>query len=112
MPRHKLVVMTKPVEGREREYNEWYQKVHLPDVVAIPGVKSAQRFRLKLPLGPGVERQPYLAVYDIETDDVDRVVSELKSRTADGRMVISTAMSTEIFAGVYDELGAAVSSGS
>ena len=27
--KYKLVVMSFPVEGREREYNEWYDNVHL-----------------------------------------------------------------------------------
>ena len=30
----------------EDEYNEWYDSVHLPDVLAVPGVRSARRFKL------------------------------------------------------------------
>lgn len=108
MAKYKLLVMTKPVEGREREYNDWYQNVHLVDLVDIPGVKSAQRFRLKLPVAPGAERLPYVAIYDIETDDIAGVMKELTGRVADGRMVISDAMSKENFGGVYEEFGALV----
>lgn len=108
MARYKLLVMTKPVEGRDREYNDWYQNVHLPDLVAIPGVKAAQRFRLALPIIAGAERLPFVAIYDIETDDIGAVMKELTGRAADGRMVISDAMSKENFGGVYEEFGALV----
>ena len=35
MPSYKLIVMTQPVEGREQEYNDWYQGMHLPDLVSV-----------------------------------------------------------------------------
>lgn len=112
MPRYKLLVMTKPVEGREQEYNDWYQNVHLHDVVAIPGYTSAQRYRLLRPMVAGAEKLPYLAVYDIETDDVDSAVRELTERSGAGRMVISGAMSRDLFAAVFEECGPAVRPGS
>lgn len=111
MPRYKLVVMTKPVEGREQEYNDWYQNVHLRDVVAIPGYQSAQRYRLLRSVVPGADRLPYLAIYEIETDDVDAAVRELSERAGAGGMVISGAMSRDIFAAVFEELGPPVRTG-
>ena len=45
MPRYNLIVLTNPVDGREDEYNDWYTNVHLDDVLKIPGVVGAQRFR-------------------------------------------------------------------
>lgn len=108
MAKYKLLVMTRPVAGREHEYNDWYQNVHLSDLLAIPGVKSAQRFRLTFPVAPAAEALPYAAIYDIETDDIAQVMKELTARAADGRMVISDAMSKENFGGVYEELGSAL----
>jgi hypothetical protein len=35
------LVFSNPVEGREDEYNAWYDEVHLPDVQRIPGVVGA-----------------------------------------------------------------------
>lgn len=40
------VVYSNPVEGREQEYNDWYSNQHLNDLLAIPGVISARRFKL------------------------------------------------------------------
>ena len=109
MPRYKLVVMTHAMEGREEEYNEWYQNVHLHDVVALEGFKSAQRFRLNRSLlADGSAPQPYLAIYDVETDDIDRAIDGMLARAADGRMVISTALADDKFAVVYEEFGPAV----
>jgi hypothetical protein len=105
MPTYKMIVMTKPVEGREKEYNDWYQGVHLHDLVAIDGIKAGQRFRLSRDLVPDPELLPYLAIYEIETDDIDGVLEELKSRAASGKVVVSAALSTQTVAAVYEELG-------
>jgi len=105
VPRYKLVVMTKPVQGREPEYNDWYQNVHLDDLVAIDGVKSAQRFRLNQAVSCDKPPLPYLAIYDVETEDIDGVIRQLSERPQTGRMVVSTALSNEIFCAVYEEFG-------
>ena len=107
MPRYKLVVMTKPVEGREREYNDWYQNVHLDDLVAIDGVKSAQRFHLNRAV-TDPPPMPYLALYDVETNDIDGTIEELLTRAQSGRISVSDALSKETFCAVYEELGPVV----
>ena len=45
MQRYSLIVLTNPVEGRDGEYNDWYTNTHLHDVLKIPGIIGAQRFR-------------------------------------------------------------------
>ena len=69
MARFKMIALTRPVEGREDEYNDWYQNVHLPEICAVPGVVGAQRYKLAAPL-MGFDSRPYLAIYDIESDDI------------------------------------------
>ena len=109
MPRYKLIVMTRPVEGRDKEFNDWYRDVHLHDLVATAGIKSAQRFRLSRNVVPDGEPLPYLAIYDVETDDIDKTLEDLQGRATSGRMFISPALSTEdAFGAVYEELGPAV----
>ena len=46
MTKHVLIALTNPVEGREQEFNEWYDNQHVPDFLALPGCVSAQRFKL------------------------------------------------------------------
>lgn len=45
MSRHVFAVLTNPVEGREPEFNAWYDR-HLHDILRLPGLVSAQRFQL------------------------------------------------------------------
>jgi hypothetical protein len=87
------LVFTKPVEGREEEFDRWYDEVHLPDVVAVPGVRSAQRYVL------GPERRPegvqpehrHLAVYEIDGDPGE-VFPEIARRIDSGEMKLSDAL--------------------
>ena len=108
MPKYKMIVMSKPVAGREQEYNDWYQNVHLQEVVAIPAIKSAQRFRLSRALVADPEPLPYLAIYEIETDDIDGVIRELTQRASTGGIVISASLSNDTAAAVYEESGPVV----
>ena len=40
------VVLTSAAPGRLSEFEQWYDNQHLQDVVAVPGIKSARRYRL------------------------------------------------------------------
>ena len=110
MARYKLVVMSKPEPGREAEYNDWYQNIHLQQLLEIEGVRSAQRLRLKEALSIG-EVFPYLAIYEIETDDPARLLNEIRSRAETGKLDISDALSADVSAALYENFGAAVQSG-
>jgi hypothetical protein len=103
-----MIVLSNPVEGREKEYNDWYQNVHLGQVVAFEGFESAQRFRLVRNL---VEREayPYLAIYEIETDDIDAVLQEVQTQAGGERLTMSDALAVEFaYASIYEDLGPAL----
>jgi hypothetical protein len=85
MPKFKMIALTKPVAGREDEYNAWYQNVHLPEVCALPGLQGAQRYKQAAALSNGDER-PYLAIYDIETDDIGKTLAGFGEAAAAGKM--------------------------
>ena len=59
-----FMVFADGVEGREVEFNNWYENTHLGEVLQVPGFVSAQRFVI---LGEP-EGQKYVAVYEIEGD--------------------------------------------
>ena len=72
MAKHTFLVSTNPVEGKDKEYNEWYTNQHIPDVVSVPGIVAAQRFRLAdFQMGNG-EPSPWRSgdLRDSETDDL------------------------------------------
>jgi hypothetical protein len=73
------------VNGREADYNDWYDKTHIPDLLAIPGVASAQRYAAS-PTSLNSPPSAYLAIYEIEADDPATVMQELMRRGASGEM--------------------------
>jgi hypothetical protein len=105
MPRYEMVVMSEPTEGREQEYNEWYQDVHLAQLVALEGIVSARRLRRARTLGER-ETYTYLVIYEIETDDIDAVLKNLVEAAMDGRITMSDVIDREnAYAAVYEEFG-------
>lgn len=104
-----MVVYSRPSPGREDEYNDWYQNVHLRELVALPGFVSAQRFRYARSLVEG-EAFPYMSIYEIDTDDVDAVLNTLRGTAEKGLLTMSDAIDlTYTSAVVYEEFGTIVS---
>lgn len=96
MAKHVFVVFTNPLEGREDDYNAWYSDVHLQDVLQIPGIITAQRFKLSdVQRDPGPFPWRYLALYEIETDDLKHTLAVLRERAGTSAMVISDAVAAE-----------------
>ena len=81
MPRMKgvLIVKSEPSEGQEDAYNEWYDNVHLPEVLAIAGFVSARRFVAEPSIGGELPEQRYVAIYEMEGDDLAAVQAGLKA---------------------------------
>ena len=91
--RYCLLVESAPVAGRDAEYNDWYNMQHLSDLLKIPGVVSARRFKLAGPnLRPASGLSPYLAIYEIETDNLQGVFDEIGKRRGTSAMVMSEAI--------------------
>jgi len=103
-----MVVYSRPAPNREDEYNDWYQNVHLGELVALPGFRSAQRFRFARSLVEG-DAYPYMSIYEIETDDIDAVLNKLRGTAECGALTMSDAIDlTDTSAVVYEEFGAVV----
>jgi len=88
MRRYVFVVMTNPVEGRDREYNQWYDEIHLKDVCSFPGFRGARRYRL----ADGESKHRYLALYEMETDDPKRDLDALTAAAGTDRMRMTDAL--------------------
>ncbi len=89
MPKGVMVVMSEPAAGQEDEYNDWYDKVHIPEMLEVPGIAAVQRF-VAVPSPTGeVPAHQYLALYEFDTD-VDEALSamrEARSKREPTRMV-------------------------
>ena len=83
-----LVVETNCADAvREAEFNEWYDKTHLPDVLETPGFIRATRYENT---EPSAGKAKFLAAYEIETDDIDAFqkanAANMGKKRAAGRM--------------------------
>ena len=71
---------------REAEFNEWYDNTHLPDVMETAGFIRATRY---VKAEPSEGEAKYLALYEIETDDIDAMMKanreNMDRKRAEGR---------------------------
>lgn len=95
MARYRQIVFTNPVEGREGEFNRWYDEVHLPEVLAVPGFLSATRYAVTQP-GGDIPSHRYVAIYEMEADDPDAVLAEVGARVERGEIAISDTISSDV----------------
>lgn len=63
MSRGLLLTLTEPPAAMEEEFNAWYDEEHLPERLAIPGFRSAQRWVADVAPGQG----KYLATYELDS---------------------------------------------
>lgn len=94
MAKHKFLVLTNPVEGKDKEYNDWYTNQHIPDVVSVPGIVAAQRFKLAdFQMGNGAPSPwKYLAIYEIESDDLKATFDAMQALVGTDKMVMTDAL--------------------
>ncbi|PXW24482.1 UNVERIFIED_CONTAM: hypothetical protein DES50_12610 [Williamsia faeni] len=84
------IVYSNPLEGRDDEFNEWYDNVHIPELLAIPGMLSAQRYTLRdteIYRAPGgsVPDQRYAIIYEME-GEVEVIMTKIREAVASGQI--------------------------
>jgi hypothetical protein len=110
MGKYVLVVPSSATEGRDNDYNQWYDNQHIHDICAVPGVKSGRRF-VPSSVSPMPAPANYLAIYEIETDDIGGVMGEMNKRAQAGQMPMTDALdmaSAKLW--VFEQRGDAVQS--
>lgn len=87
MKKHLLLAMTNPVEGRDAEFNEWYDTVAYPTYKSLPGLIPLGRFKAaEVPDMFDFQMKndfKYLSLYLFETDDVIAYMERLKATFAE-----------------------------
>jgi hypothetical protein len=91
--RFEYIVITRPVGDRDAEFNRWYDEIHLPEVVAVPGFVGARRFRIEgtKPEEGGLPAWRYVAIYEMECEDPAPVLAEL-FRRANGEFTMTDTL--------------------
>jgi hypothetical protein len=89
------LVFSNPVDGKEREFNEWYDAVHVPEVMATPGMVSAQRFDLRdteiARVAGMTSAHRYLLVYEMDGDP-DVIMGKISEAVGSGAIAMNDAL--------------------
>jgi hypothetical protein len=96
-------VLANPEPGREDEFNQWYDNEHLPDLLTVPGVVAAQRFRYVGSLFSEGSAHAYLTLYEVEADSLEDAQNTLKAALGEPGRVRSSSSLRRDFAQWYFE---------
>jgi hypothetical protein len=95
MAKSMFIAWASPVDdASDAEFNAWYEGTHVPQVrAAIPAITSVHRYRVAdVPGVGGAATHRYLAVYEMDTDDVAGAMAALGAASAEGRMDMTATM--------------------
>lgn len=76
-----FMVRSNAKSSQEDAYNDWYNNVHVAEVLSIEGINSAQRFALHKTQAQADQPHGYLALYEIDTDAVAATLVRLGEAT-------------------------------
>jgi len=89
MPRGIFYVESSPISPeRVDEYHRWYEQ-HIGEILSLEGFRSARRF---VTVGDGGS---FVAMYEIEGDDLDAVRARIGEARNRGEMTPPTALATD-----------------
>jgi hypothetical protein len=87
--RYVYLVMSDPLPGREFDFNDGYQNMHMGDLVQLPGWTGAQRFRLVPDVAPRntqpLYRRGNLIIWDQEGTDLVKLRGDATAAIAGGK---------------------------
>ena len=97
---NRFVVLSNPIEGADETFNKWYDSVHVPEVLDVPGVVAAQRYdlaELQIPddddlpaqLPPPTHR--YLVIYELDREPQE-VMAEFLDRVLTGKLTLGETL--------------------
>lgn len=78
MAKHILMALNGAKPGEEAEFERWYDAVHIPEILSIPGFVSARRFRIVNTNVQGGGGWSNMSLYEIETDDLPGALGALQ----------------------------------
>lgn len=103
MKKHLVLILTEPTAGQEDEFNDYYENIHLDEVLATTQLETAQRYRLVEQAGEPCPL-PYLAVYETEAETAAEVLKDLNDTRAQRQQSASLNKRTgRIW--IFEELG-------
>lgn len=83
MAKHVFIAFTDAVDGQEDLYNAWYNDTHIPEILSVPSIISARRFRTRIVNVSGAPAWRYVALYEVETDNLGATLKALGEATSE-----------------------------
>jgi hypothetical protein len=112
MARFVQLVLTNPVEGEEEEFNRWYTEDHIPDVLGVDGILSAQRLEYIDSLFSEGCQFKYAAIYEVEADNLEAATTALSSALREsGRMRSSKTLDRDFRQWYFSPMGEKATAG-
>jgi hypothetical protein len=105
MSRYVLVVQSNAVSGTDADFNDWYDNVHLGEVLELAGFVAAERFQVEGDPVAGTSEHRYLALYELETDDPQGAMAALGAAAQGGMDISDTLDMGNVSAVLYSSLG-------
>jgi hypothetical protein len=88
-----MIVGSNPTDPtHDAAFNDWYTETHLADVLAVAGFQAARRYTLsdaRPMVGPDASPFGYLAIYEVESDDLEQTGREVQAALDSGAIPIS-----------------------
>ena len=77
-----MMVSTRATDTtRDAQFNEWYDRIDIPDVLEVPGYKRARRGQRiesrQFPRVGSADDNTYVSLYDILTPNIDRTMVDM-----------------------------------
>jgi hypothetical protein len=87
MAKYVLILNSAAKPGRADEYSDWCRNQHFPDILRIPGVTGAKRYRF---MGKsGDEQARFVSIFDLDCDDPQEILNEMRQRNGTPAMPVS-----------------------
>src|ERR1041384_2524237 len=103
-----LVLSNSTTSEQEEDFNRWYTDQHIHDLVKLPGVVAATRYRMMpgIEVVPDVDEPPqkYLAIYELEAEteaELREFATMLQQALGDGRAGVHAALDMTTLGGGF-----------
>lgn len=93
-----LVSFADAAQGRDDDFNDWYDHRHIPDVLRTVGFDAVERYRFHAPHpeeGPDAAL-PYLVIYEIGVDRLDAGIAALEAIPAERDSALAAGRAPQV----------------
>ena len=88
---NKMTVMAKAMPGQVEALAKWYDEIHIPDLLAVPGLTSAERHTVMTLKSPdGTPAWDFMLIYGLEGDPMAVLGNMAKAQIALSDLMDST----------------------